>query len=431
MGWLLQFLGCWFEFMNWLLLRLYRLLLGLLDVGYAALCRWPLRSFEGIKMQTRSHTRRQINIVKGGGLRDLTDGILSKLPAKTLMRFKCVSKDWCSLIDDPQFIKIHATQVREDVSDYSIICTKDKALSLIGLISPSNPEKHGYSFQLGRRNAKLMGSCNGLVCLWLIRDTHIVLWNITTRKYNIIPGLPVSRIMCLYGFGYDSSSDDYKIVRVTCKYANDRSCAPEVDVFSLKTNAWRQSTTRTSARFFTQSLLNEVGSYCNGALHWMTSFRNRILTFGLTTEQCQEMALPDYLPSSNYIGSLRGNLCFTVINFPASFDVWVMKVYGVKESLSKLVTISLQPFMFEFPLSFSTIGDKILFKGSNENTIHIYDTKKGSVENLHGFGDTWKGFLYSGSLLAPAAPENVTEILSLSKKRRNRYTKAKPLMSSC
>ncbi|XP_059664089.1 F-box/kelch-repeat protein At3g06240-like [Cornus florida] len=36
--------------------------------------------------------------------------ILSKLPVKALLRFKCVSKRWRSLISDPHFIKAHLNQ---------------------------------------------------------------------------------------------------------------------------------------------------------------------------------------------------------------------------------------------------------------------------------------------------------------------------------
>ncbi|KAJ6910166.1 hypothetical protein NC652_020994 [Populus alba x Populus x berolinensis] len=38
---------------------------------------------------------------------DIIINILCFLPAKTLVRFKCVSKSWQSLIDSPQFITLH------------------------------------------------------------------------------------------------------------------------------------------------------------------------------------------------------------------------------------------------------------------------------------------------------------------------------------
>ena len=39
--------------------------------------------------------------------RELIVDILSRLPVKTLCRFKCVLKPWRSLISDPDFVKTH------------------------------------------------------------------------------------------------------------------------------------------------------------------------------------------------------------------------------------------------------------------------------------------------------------------------------------
>lgn len=38
---------------------------------------------------------------------DIISYILSRLPVKSLLRFKCVSKSWCSLISYPQFIRMN------------------------------------------------------------------------------------------------------------------------------------------------------------------------------------------------------------------------------------------------------------------------------------------------------------------------------------
>uniref|UniRef100_A0A2N9I433 F-box domain-containing protein n=1 Tax=Fagus sylvatica TaxID=28930 RepID=A0A2N9I433_FAGSY len=39
--------------------------------------------------------------------KDVIIEILSRLPAKSLLRFKCVCKEWCSIIQDQVFIETH------------------------------------------------------------------------------------------------------------------------------------------------------------------------------------------------------------------------------------------------------------------------------------------------------------------------------------
>ncbi|KAK3019943.1 hypothetical protein RJ639_004926 [Escallonia herrerae] len=43
-------------------------------------------------------------------LTELITDILSRLPVKSLLRFRSVSKPWCALIDGPDFIKMHLKQ---------------------------------------------------------------------------------------------------------------------------------------------------------------------------------------------------------------------------------------------------------------------------------------------------------------------------------
>lgn len=38
---------------------------------------------------------------------DLFEGILLRMPVRDLLRLRCVSKSWCSLIDDSSFIRKH------------------------------------------------------------------------------------------------------------------------------------------------------------------------------------------------------------------------------------------------------------------------------------------------------------------------------------
>lgn len=48
---------------------------------------------------------------------DVTLNILSRLPVKTLSRFKCVSKQWNFLLSSPNFVKLHLSRASQNSSD--------------------------------------------------------------------------------------------------------------------------------------------------------------------------------------------------------------------------------------------------------------------------------------------------------------------------
>ncbi|WRX22646.1 hypothetical protein QQP08_015133 [Theobroma cacao] len=58
-----------------------------------------------------------------------------------------------------------------------------------------------------------MGSCHGLVAVALEKD-KVFLWNPSTGDYKKLPDpcFPSSGALYCHGFGYDSSTDDYKVL---------------------------------------------------------------------------------------------------------------------------------------------------------------------------------------------------------------------------
>ncbi|KAJ0617160.1 putative F-box associated interaction domain-containing protein [Helianthus annuus] len=62
-----------------------------------------------------------------------------------------------------------------------------------------------------------------------------------------------------YGFGYDSSTDDYKVF-VGAEKGENRTC---VRVLRLKSNVWRVIPE------VEYTFITKVGILCNGALHWL------------------------------------------------------------------------------------------------------------------------------------------------------------------
>ncbi|OMO93572.1 hypothetical protein COLO4_16840 [Corchorus olitorius] len=91
--------------------------------------------------------------------------ILSRLPVKSLLRFKCVCKAWRILIEDPTFIALHVNQFEKN--DCGFLLYNDDLYT-------NNPEYvkwslrgkkiSGETLYMQNREAITVGSCDGLIC---------------------------------------------------------------------------------------------------------------------------------------------------------------------------------------------------------------------------------------------------------------------------
>lgn len=65
---------------------------------------------------------------------------------------------------------------------------------------------------------EIVGSCNGLLCI-VERGITLIIYNPSTRKLNTLPRLAdlikQERFVQKYAFGYDESTDDYKVVALS------------------------------------------------------------------------------------------------------------------------------------------------------------------------------------------------------------------------
>nr|GEX15504.1 hypothetical protein [Tanacetum cinerariifolium] len=141
-----------------------------------------------------------------------------------------------------------------------------------------------------------------------------VLANPSTRQFRLLPNshgyVPIGPdgydLIGPIGFGYDSFSDDYKLVLGS---RGGPSCTSFI-VFSLKTNAWRHA-----GQFGCSHLVIPfVGAFCNGAIHWFMKADNSkyvIIAFDLSTEEFKEIPQPPGLDCtvSSRLGIIDGCLC--------------------------------------------------------------------------------------------------------------------------
>lgn len=266
------------------------------------------------------------------------------------------------------------------------------------------------------------GSCNGLVCLVAMDD--IYLWNPSTRESKRLPRFKLSDSNSRYnnnvfanwgvfGFGYDDSKNDYKVVFHFNGFQGSER-RTEAHIYSLRTNSWR----RIDPTY--RGILGGEPSKCfNGIVHWMNkplrfNYPRSIVCFDFVEETYGEVPQPIYGDKSWLwsLGELEGSLCLLTDSSKNRADVWVMKEYGVKESWTKLFTISYakKPGLFRqeenlaiikrfcppFPVSISKNGqivlevggDLILYSDKDKTFTYFLRSPFESNCNMHSFGES-------------------------------------------
>ncbi|XP_020412991.1 F-box/kelch-repeat protein At3g06240 [Prunus persica] len=283
----------------------------------------------------------------------MIEEILSRLPVKSLCRFKCVSKPWSSLIsDDPSFVALHLCKgFGEDKDDLlfrrrrRVIFTDAAGNGLHSMhldyddefLNHNNEEDASYYHDNRNRNSfdfddddeeeeegggsnllatatelqyvyselsgisvSMLGCCNGLLLCMFLYDPQLYLVNPATRQSKKLPQIPTQYTIddlyfCnVYGFGFDSSTHQHKVVNGVVYRRNVRDD-------------------------------DEGGVEFN--------------------EEVREIPLPREINSSQTrrtkLGVFREWLCVTLEGdygkaTPTYNEFWVMKEYGVGESWTKM-----------------------------------------------------------------------------------------------
>ncbi|XP_026420695.1 F-box/kelch-repeat protein At3g06240-like [Papaver somniferum] len=246
-----------------------------------------------------------------------------------------------------------------DYASLSTALTYKSCFEAVQLDCPS--AEAGITFEI-------LGSCNGLICLGLYKNAaamnnnfkdvnDICVWNPTTREYREIRIRPqylhhpaYNKIS--YGFGYDSSMNDYKFVRICYWKKDDYS---KLEVYPLGSDLWK---TIEKIPYSFHETVDRPGLLFNGALHWIgintTKNTQCIVSFDVNNERLTDLSIPEKtmkqvsipeetMKQDKHVGVLTGFLCLSSTD-KCRTDVWVMLDYGVKESWTKQFTFINKPY---------------------------------------------------------------------------------------
>nr|GMC90003.1 F-box/kelch-repeat protein At3g06240-like [Ipomoea batatas] len=325
--------------------------------------------------------------------------ILSRLPPKPLGRCKCVSKSWHNLISSRNFVKKHLDRtLSNNPPENPFRILTYYSYESLDFESPSALESAAVSYAdsaadsaavvdlddpLGPEEPCIercaIGSCDGLAALLYKYDgvERIILWNPCIKLARELPGPPPSpphaNPAAFYGFGYDASVDDYKVVWVVRSKSTNQTTAHVFCIYGG--DSWRtiNGPDKSIAVHELETAYNHgpMGTLLHGGLHWLADRGGDngglILRFDLTAETFSEMPQPiTGDPNKTFeflwVAKDRLGLLSTPNLIDCNIEFWAMEEYGVGASWSKLFSTgdSLEFGEHVAPLCVARNGDLII-----------------------------------------------------------------------
>jgi F-box interacting protein len=335
---------------------------------------------------------------------DLQKETLVRLPVKSLLRFQCVCKSWKSFIRSPRFI---AKQLEHSESTDNYVHLLHSSTYNRGTQiqlqhcdgSFREIQKLELPCQIGFIDYEVL-DCKGLI---LFKTTSVrrhyleslILWNPAIRISITLPppciDAPSCGKYCVYGFGFDHTTNDYKVMRMVL--GRLEFFPFEAQLYKLSTGAWE---TIRGVDNFQYVADDDTQALVNGASHWLGYHKSNymaieyedreyvIVSFHMCHEEFRVMILPDHLSSrahSDFVLRVSGGLLCLIEKQDGylGMNIWLMKEYGVVESWTKQFTTVLKGFRFGEVFGFSN-NEKIL--GEKKKKPALYNPKTQRSVNL-------------------------------------------------
>ncbi|XP_019256508.1 PREDICTED: F-box/kelch-repeat protein At3g23880-like [Nicotiana attenuata] len=352
--------------------------------------------------------------------------ILSRLPVLSLLQFKCVSKFWKAFISDCYFKMKHLSHAKNDQNSQKFLTSQmcmDKddmfnfyrsSLSSVQVVE--DEQKLDCPSSCKPVNCMLFCCCDGLVLLAVCDRLveHLLLWNPSTRESILLPHPESPLIDCVFGMGYDATSDDYKILTVNLNRIRPGISA---EILALKSGSWRKNGKYPTGSHDVCGFMDcgtDSLAFVHGAFHWLgLSLYYTILSFDISNEVYGEIPLLERMYNifnqrfiERGVSVLGGMLCFysTYHNLgPGTFNLWVMKDYGIKESWVPFLKIQDTNLVYSVKPKYMFVDGAVLLCCKHTRlTGSVYRTSRESFKLWPQCSPTKKqGMAYTESLISP------------------------------
>ncbi|KAG7639259.1 F-box/LRR-repeat protein [Arabidopsis thaliana] len=295
--------------------------------------------------------------------------ILMRFPLTSLTRFKCVSKQWSSLISSRYFCNLlYTTVTRQQPRLY--MCLKDDGGHRV-LLSISSPSRGNTSFVVVEQDLSIPGMggfflnvVRGLMCFSRRKKARI--YNPSTKQLLTLPAIKSDIVVQQgqtkhhprYYIGHDPVSDQYKLVctvAISSLLPRLGNLKSEHWVFALEAGgSWKKVVPLENYRHHAPST---EGRSTSGSvvryMAWPDNYNCVVVSFDIRSEQLtiipvpREIHLDEVVPAVTMMADLieyGGKIAIfyhTNLKDEGSADLWVLEDTGKSEWSKK--TLVLQP----------------------------------------------------------------------------------------
>ncbi|MFS7937392.1 putative F-box domain-containing protein [Helianthus anomalus] len=344
---------------------------------------------------------------------EIIEDILSRIPVKSILRFKSVSKPWLSLISAPSFHNFHSTVApRTTALFFSAYDSSTKTRYFFsgardgGSVANLIMKLDNTVFNFAHKSAQHL---NGLVCFTSCTSLrsgtiYAFIFNPSTHKFLKLPDPPVSlpnytaeeKDTC-YLFGFDELSNEHKVLYIDVELFKRTTI--EIMIFSFSNYSWRKINVDLpdGVNAWRWWFGNRDSLCVNSTIHLLLRNPLQILAFDLTTEMfsivsmhpeaAPETILTSICPNAQFvkINSLLGVACYEswIMNRRNKMDIWMLQDYQNRVWVRETILFASKsqiPYGARGPYPFDSISmDEIIFSprvlSENLISVPIYNMK--------------------------------------------------------
>ncbi|XP_019100998.1 PREDICTED: F-box protein At2g40910-like [Camelina sativa] len=289
---------------------------------------------------------------------DLVMEILMRLPAKSMVSYNCISKQWSSLISCRYFCnRLFTTVTRQKQQPHMYMCLVDeggKRVLLSISSSTTSPDNNNNTCYVVDQDLSITGMggfflnlVRGLMCFSVRKKACI--YNPSTRQRLTLPAIKSDitaeqgeRKDIRYYIGHDSSNDQYKIVCTVAKSSEFfKIVKSEHWVFVLEAGgSWKKVV---PPQNYHPHVPSTVGHFLNGSvvyyMAWLDMETCAVVSFDVTSEELTTILVPPEagdvaLPAARMKAGLieyGGKIAVfdhTHLQDKCLVDLWVLKDAG-------------------------------------------------------------------------------------------------------